>query len=957
MHRTITGVLSAYFFSSFRRERLLRIWTVLPLLVCGVLIGTVADETAWSQTAPRITHAVDVTQTRVLSNHRPQWANPISDIGAAPPNLTLSPMTIVLARSDSQEQAFEEFLASQQDPSSPDYHNWLTPEQVGERFGLAQPDIDAVSGWLISQGLHINWVSPSRIFINFTGNAADLSRALQTEFHYYRVNGEEKIAPSTDPTIPEVLAPVVKAIRGLYTVDEAPQHEARAETVNIDAPDNTSLSGSHYVAPADFAKIYDLPAGLTGSGATIGIVGESRTYFGDYDIFRQRTATSFPNPTEVVPTAFGGVDPGPALSSPPGTGVSTSLQTEATLDVTRAASIAQGAQVLFVVATPASGGIGVDAQYLVQTSPVPAQIMSLSFGACELGAGASSSAYWQSLFQQAESEGISVFVSSGDSGASGCDPHGGTPPASPLANSINYICASSYATCVGGTEFNDTANPTQYWNTSNGNGLLSALGYIPEGGWNDPLTSTGASVVMSSGGGVSIYNTTTPAWQGGTGVPSARAGRYTPDVSFSGSCHDGYFMCLAASGGTCVTGSTGSFPFLDVCGTSASAPSMAGVAALLVQKLHGAQGSLNQPLYATAAASPGSIHDVTVASSGVTNCSVNTPSMCNNSIPSPTSLTGGQAGYLVTSGYDEVTGLGSFDVASLFNNYTPRFVPAVSAVPSPSNVNMTQGLTVSVSVTGTSGLAAPTGSVTITSGSFSSGTATLSAGAATINIAAGALPAGNDVLTVSFTPDSSSSPLYANASGSATVTVIGPNFAISGTAVNLSKGATTGNTSVIAVSPSGGFTGAVALSAAITSSPANAQYAPTLSFGSTSPVTITGTASGSATLTITTTAASSAAVVVPSRAGSAWPPVGGVAFAGVLLFSISSRRRWHRFFAVTILLVILVLDVSGCNHNGNGGNGGGGSSIPGTSSGTYTITITGTSGAMTQTGTVTLTVQ
>ena len=133
---------------------------------------------------------------------------------------------------------------------------------------------------------------------------------------------------------------------------------------------------------------------------------------------------------------------------------------------------------------------------------------------------------------------------------------------------------------MGGTEFNDTIDPAQYWSTDSNRNLASALSYIPEGGWNEPLNSSDGPQVAASGGGVSSV-IPTPVWQTGAGVPAARSGRYTPDVAFSAANHDGYFGCLAAAGGTCVAGANGSFPFVVFSGTSASAPLMAGIAALL----------------------------------------------------------------------------------------------------------------------------------------------------------------------------------------------------------------------------------------------------------------------------------------------------------------------------------------------------------------------------------------
>ena len=209
-----------------------------------------------------------------------------------------------------------------------------------------------------------------------------------------------------------------------------------------------------------------MPSNLTGAGVTIGIVGQSRTDFADFTNFRSLTGATFANPTEVVPTAYGGVDPGAACTTT--TCSNSGAQTEATLDVFRAGSVAPGAKLLLVTASAASGGIGDDAEYLVDTEPVPAQVMNISFGACESAAGVGGVHFWNTLFSTAAGEGISVFVASGDAGASGCDAYFGTPPASPAPNSPNYICSSSYATCVGGTEFNDASTYSAYWSASNG---------------------------------------------------------------------------------------------------------------------------------------------------------------------------------------------------------------------------------------------------------------------------------------------------------------------------------------------------------------------------------------------------------------------------------------------------------------------------------------------------------
>jgi len=157
------------------------------------------------------------------------------------------------------------------------------------------------------------------------------------------------------------------------------------------------------------------------------------------------------------------------------------------------------------------------------------------------------------------------------------------------------------------------------------------------------------------------------------------------------------------------------------------------------------------------------------------------------------------------------------------------------------------------------------------------------------------------------------------------------------------------------VTPLGGFTGSVVLAATITSSPSGAQYLPTFSFGSTSPVSITGTTTGTATLSISTTAASSAALVLPKRPGVPWYAAGGATVACLMLFGIPKRRsRLRTMLGMLAFLVALTGGVFAC---GGGSGGGRGTSISGTTAGTYIVTVTGTSGTTTATGTVTLTVQ
>jgi N-acetylneuraminic acid mutarotase len=191
----------------------------------------------------------------------------------------------------------------------------------------------------------------------------------------------------------------------------------------------------------------------------------------------------------------------------------------------------------------------------------------------------------------------------------------------------------------------------------------------------------------------------------------------------------------------------------------------------------------------------------------------------------------------------------------------------------------------------------------------------------------------------------------AMASAAYTINLPVPAFTIGGTAVTVAPGAASGNTSTNTITPSGGFTGSVVLTADITASPANAQNLPILSFGSTSPVSISSAAAGTATLTIYTSAPTTAVLSYPAPPGTPWYAAGGATLACIMLIVIPTRRRsWRTMLGMLALLAALTSGVLACG-------GGSGSITPGTTAGTYTITVTGISGTISAANTISLTVQ
>jgi subtilase family serine protease len=350
-------------------------------------------------------------------------------------------------------------------------------------------------------------VAPSGIFIQVEGSAASISTALDTDLRYIERSATPAIAPrlaaTRNPAIPSAFGALVKSITGLSGEEAHPlQRVTGIPVTDLSgrfAPRANAAPASHYISPNDFAQIYGIDpvynSGVDGTGQTVAIIGRSRVLAADITNFAAFASRPARLPNVIVPSS--GADPGLTGDGD---------QAEATLDVDRVLGTAPGAHVDLVISSNLSGGIETAAQYEVQTLLDP--IMNVSFGACEAAVGLPYVQFWDALFTQAAAEGISAFVASGDAGAAGC----GNPNSTPVSNQsagINSLCASTNVTCVGGTEFADFADPTAYWSSTEGPGRESAVGYIPEGAWNEPseTSSTGITTYVASatGGGSSTY--------------------------------------------------------------------------------------------------------------------------------------------------------------------------------------------------------------------------------------------------------------------------------------------------------------------------------------------------------------------------------------------------------------------------------------------------------------------
>jgi pseudomonalisin len=654
-------------------------WTFLCALLLG-MVGILVVPGISAQNGPnamaglqpiqqtdRIKTNADFSTLAPLAQRLPGWAKGESSAQATDLGATIE-VSVLLSREASAQATFDQMLSNQQNPNSIFYHQWLTAEQVGVLYGPTANDLSAVTSWLANQGLKIESVSPNGLIVRASGSLATVGGAFHTNFGRFDVNGRQRLSATSEPLIPAGLGSVIRSVHGLSQTQYEPQSSSSLRRLPAGMKPQVDLGGGLYaVLPNDFSVIYDIASIYAGgnTGAKIGtktqriaIIGKSRIVAGDISNYEKLAGLPSVQPTVVL----AGADPGVA------TGANVGYASEATLDVDRVIGTAPGAQADLVISADTNTNDGVDIAIAYNINTLRDPVMSISFGSCEVQNGSAETDYLNSQFETAASEGISSFVSSDDSGVAGCEtpfqPIKATSP--PQVASINVLCSSGFVTCVGGTEFNDEVTPSLYWASTNANnGYESALSYIPEGAWNESATvnSSGATVyqVAAGGGGVSSY-IAKPSWQVGVGVVGDGF-RDVPDVSFTAADHDGYLGCFAAGGGSCVS-STGGTEITVFSGTSAAAPGMAGIAALLNTKMGVAQGNLNPMLYRMAATTPGAFHDVTLASSGVIGCVATSPSMCNNSTPGVGTQTGGLAGYLVGAGYDQATGLGSLDVAN-----------------------------------------------------------------------------------------------------------------------------------------------------------------------------------------------------------------------------------------------------------------------------------------------------
>ncbi len=702
-----------------------------PVIFTLSAAGQVLQDSA---AQPRIRLAVDEASVVPLRGNVHPLAQARFDLGPAPVSMPAGRLLLVLTRSTQQEADLQTYLESVQDQSSPNYHKFLGPDEFGKRFGVGDADLQTVQTWLTGHGFSIGKVSTGRNAIEFSGTVAQVQSSFHTSLHSYMINGQKYWANANDPQIPAALAPVISGIAALNNFVPKPQvirgpggvFDPKQHSITPAYTTGNATNGYYiFLGPADAATIYNTPTILNpnrsgtaydGTGVTIGIAGDSNINLSQNANYRSTFGLASKATTVIVD----GSDPGENGDA-----------IEAYLDTQIAGAIAPNADVILYTAADTYFESGLFLAVIRAIDDNQADILNVSFGACEAAVGASSNQLISNLWQQAAAQGISVTVSTGDSGSAGCN-NPNTELMATKGLGVNALASTPYNIAVGGTDFdvlysNFPGSFGAYVDTSNNlPNHRSALKYIPEEPWNDSTllntkiatnyTTSPAMNIVAGGGGISsVYPL--PAWQ--TSFASG-SGRNIPDVSLLAG--NGFYgalwgICtnLNPAGPDCAAGATGnSFNLTGVGGTSASAPAFAGMLALVKQKTGSRLGQADYVLYDLAKTKYSSVfHDVITGDNSVF-CSLGSPDCL---VISASTYEYYLSGYDAIIGYDPASGLGSVDATQMAGNWaTAGLSPTTSSLQlngSASALSITHGQSVAVTATVTTSAGTPAGNIAL----------------------------------------------------------------------------------------------------------------------------------------------------------------------------------------------------------------------------------------------------
>lgn len=516
---------------------------------------------------------------------------------------------VQLALSLRDQAGLQDLIRRVSTPGSPDYGHYLTPQHFAARFGPTQQQVNSAVAYLRSNGLTVTSSASGGTLVNAIGSAGQVSSAMHTSLGRYRdrTDGREFYANGSAPALPSNLASIVQAVHGLD--NHAVRHSA--------AVPNACCAGAPY-SPTQIRTSYNFTsaplAGLPGTGQTMGLLELNQFQQSNVNAFDTQYTLSPPSPHVLT------VPGGPVSNTNPG-------EVEVELDIEVMQGIAPAANIMVFEAPNTNTGVNnaygcmADPNYLgafgcpnyVSQATAPAN--STSWGLCEHDQGASETQTLDNIFQTAAATGHSFYAASGDLG---------TNDSCTVTPAVDSPASDPNVTGTGGTKLFLNQN-TNTWNS--------------ETAWPaEPQNNLGG------GGGLSTMFTR-PSWQVGPGVLNgfSNGNRQVPDVALNSDPVTGFSIYTCAQNTDCAfPAHTGLFP---IGGTSAAAPAWAAFTAIYNQyaatQTKPNLGFANPTLYAVNRCTTSPFHDITSGSN------------VNNNP------------FSITPGWDYLTGLGSFDSASM----------------------------------------------------------------------------------------------------------------------------------------------------------------------------------------------------------------------------------------------------------------------------------------------------
>jgi len=628
-----------------------------------LLVATMA---ALSLPAVGVAAAAPASPTK-LNGNRPAWAASAPRLGSVPSSQQVDLTVFLKWRNASQLDSFAQAVSN---PRGAQYGKYMTPAEFRARFSPSQADVDAVSAWLKSQGLRVTEAAKSREWVDASGTAAQVSQAFGTTLGTYAYRGGQYRAPDSEPSVPESIAGDIAAVTGLQDADLA-KPLATVPAAYVNAPPCSTFWGEKTATdepaafgtsqpwapcgytPAQLQGAYGVSSAIAGgndgSGQTVAIVDAFAAPTIEQDVDQYSSAHGLPPVDMTQVWATKNLDQVHGSSR---CGGAAGWYGEETLDLEAVHAMAPGAKIVYSGAADCNDPTMLQAVSTILDNGL-AQIISNSYGDLGEGVTPDEAQAEDDVYKQAAAEGVGLYFSSGDDG----DETDNLPQAS-----ADFPATDPWVTAVGGTSLAVGADNGYQFETGWGTGKSALV----DGAWSpDPP----GDFLYGSGGGTSTLFQQ-PNYQRSV-VPASLSGspamRVVPDVAAVGDPNTGMLV-----------GETQMFPKHQVRygeyrigGTSLASPLFAGVMALADQRAGTPHGFANPAFYGLYGSS--AFRDVGPSGGQlavVRNDYVNSVDSSKGTTTTLRSLDH-DSSLTTTTGYDNVTGLGTPDGDSFLNALAP----------------------------------------------------------------------------------------------------------------------------------------------------------------------------------------------------------------------------------------------------------------------------------------------